>query len=61
MRVDYLTGFIQYLEREHDIDLVKDEQSDYGDGQSASHKLSDDTILRLAKEYKQHVINTGEI
>lgn len=61
MRVDYLVGFIQYLEREHDVDLVKEEQSDYGDGQSTAHKLSDETILRLAKEYRHHVINTGVI
>jgi hypothetical protein len=61
MRVDYLLGFLQYLSREHDIDIVKEEFSDWGDGSSNLHSLSDEDVLKLAKEYRHHVINTGEI
>lgn len=61
MRVDYLVGFLQYLSREHDIEFVKEEFSDWGDGNSSLHKISEERQLQLAKEYRHRVINTGEI
>lgn len=61
MNVDYLVGFLRYLEREHDIDLVIEELSDYGDGCSSLHKISPEKQLEFAKQYRHHVINTGEI
>ena len=61
MRTDYLIGFIEWLEREHNIDLVREEQSDYGDGESTLHHIDDKTLDSLAKQYRQIVINTGEI
>lgn len=61
MRTDYLVGFLQWLEREHDIDVVKEELSDYGDGCSNMHKIDYERQKALAWEYRAHVINTGEI
>lgn len=61
MRTDYLVGFLQWLEREHDIDLVIKELSDWGDGCPSLHKISTEKQLDLAKQYTHHVINTGEI
>jgi len=61
MRTDYLVGFLQWLEREHDIDIVKEELSDWGDGCSNLHKIDEERKLQLAKEYRRHVINTGII
>lgn len=61
MNIDYLVGFLSYLEREHDIDLVIEELSDWGDGCSNLHKISEERQLQLAKEYRRHVINTGII
>lgn len=61
MNTSFLVGFLQWLEREHDIDIVKEEMSDYGDGEFSSHKISYDRQLQLANEYRTHVINTGEV
>jgi hypothetical protein len=61
MNIDYLVGFLRYLEREHDIDLVIEELSDWGDRCSNMHKIDEERQLQLAKEYRRHVINTGVI
>lgn len=53
MRTDYLIGFLQWLEREHDIDLVIEELSDYGDGCSNLHKVSYEKQFELAKKYRR--------
>lgn len=53
-RIDYLMGFLQWLEFEHDVDLVFEELSDYGDGCSNLHKVGHEKQLELAKDYINH-------
>ena len=63
MRTEYLIGFIEWLEREHDISLTREAQSDYGDGQSTVHHIDEKTVESLAKQYtlRQHVMISTEI
>lgn len=61
MKTEYLVVFIDWLGREHNIDLTREEQSDYEDGESTIHYIDDNTVERLAKQYCHFVINTGEI
>lgn len=61
MNIEYLLGFLCYLEREHGISLVKEELSDWGDGCSSLHTIDHETQKKLASEYRNYVINTGLI
>lgn len=61
MNIDYLVGFLRYLEQKHNIHVLKEGFDHYVDGGSHMHELDTEQRLKLAKEYRQYVINIGVI